>query len=61
MGPDRCLDKDYAVDNYTECCANGGFQTEGHGKICRSPYVKCLVKNDDFQASNIDEELVKIF
>ena len=39
---DQCLDTNYAVENYSICCANGGYKKEGHGPICGkvAPCVK---------------------
>eukprot|EP00947_MAST-08B_sp_MAST-8B-sp1_P004877 g4877.t1 len=39
---DKCLDTNYAVENYSICCANFGYKKEGHGPICEkaAPCVK---------------------
>ena len=41
----KCLDTEYAAENYGKCCANGNYKKKGHNDICQ--IVGPLVKMDD--------------
>jgi hypothetical protein len=32
---DPCLEHDYAVANYSTCCANNGYKLDGHKDVCK--------------------------
>lgn len=43
---DQCLDHDYAMKNYKDCCAKGGYKVEGRGVVCKEVGPKVKAKRE---------------